>query len=492
MSAHATPALNPAEPGWAWDAEALDRLGATTGRLAAEVLSSAVAGTVPRRPPRALLEAWAADGWSEEGAPVDDVLREFAESVAPYPMGNGGPRFAAWVNSPPHPLGVAAAALAAAMNPSVAGGNHAAVHLERRVVRWFADLLGWCDGGTGQLVGGGSAATLTALAVARHHALARTAHDDRRSGLCGVPNRPVVYASPEAHSCVTKAVEALGIGSAQLTSIAIDTGHRLDVADLDRALTADRAAGALPVAVVASAGTVNTGAVDPLDEIAAICERHDVWLHVDGAYGAPAVLLLDGWAQARSGLARADSVALDPHKWLYVPVDAGLVVFRDEPAVRDTFSLVPPYLRTGGDADEPVWFAEYGLEQTRPFRALKVWMQLAHLGRTGYRRLLERDVAVADTLRERIDRSADLETVAHGLSVVCFRHRPTGMAAEHLDRHNQDLLHRLLRRGHAFLSGTRVDGAFALRACVVNPLTTTHDVAAIIDEVRLCGNGTVE
>lgn len=484
--------LDPAEPGWAWDAEALDRLAVTTGRLVADVLSSAAAGAAVRRPPRSLLDGWATKRWPEDGAPVDDLLREFAESVAPYPMGNGSPLFAAWVNSPPHPVGVAAAALAAAMNPSVAGGNHAAVHLERTVVRWFTELLGWRDRGTGQLVSGGSAATLTALAVARHRAFARAGYDDRRSGLSGVPGRPTVYASPEAHSCVTKAVEALGIGSAQLTPVAVDAGRRLDAADLDRVLAADRDAGALPVAVVASAGTVNTGAVDPLDAIAAVCKRHDVWLHVDGAYGAPAVLLLDEWARARSGMAHADSVALDPHKWLYVPVDAGLVLFRDEPAVRDTFSLVPPYLRTGGDTDEPVWFAEYGLEQTRPFRALKVWMQLAHLGRTGYRRLIQRDIAVADELRERIDSDPDLETLAHGLSVVCFRHRPAETTTEYLDRHNQDLLHRLQRDGNAFLAGTRVDGAFALRACVVNPLTTTHDAAAIIDEVRRCGNGEVE
>jgi aromatic-L-amino-acid/L-tryptophan decarboxylase len=260
----------------------------------------------------------------------------------------------------------------------------------------------------------------------------------------------------------------------------------MDPADLQRRLTADRAAGKLPIAVVASAGTVNTGAVDPLPDIAAVCARHDVWLHVDGAYGAPAVLLLDNWAAVRAGLARADSIALDPHKWLYAPVDAGLVLFRDAAIARDTFSLVPPYLRTGGDTDEPVWFSEYGLEQTRPFRSLKVWMQLKHLGQDGYRRLIARDIAVADALRRELDRAGDFQVLGHGLSVVCFRHLGTAADEPGLDAHNEALLHTLQASGRAFLAGTRVDGRFALRACIVNPATTTADTRAIIAEIRRC------
>jgi glutamate/tyrosine decarboxylase-like PLP-dependent enzyme len=295
-----------------------------------------------------------------------------------------------------------------------------------------------------------------------------------------------VYATAEAHSCVIKAVEILGIGSSRIAVIATGPDRAMDPADLRRRLTADRAAGKLPIAVVASAGTVNTGAVDPLPDIAAACAEHDVWLHVDGAYGAPAVLLLDEWETVRAGLARADSIALDPHKWLYAPVDAGLILFRDEAMARDTFSLVPPYLRTGGDADEPVWFSEYGLEQTRPFRSLKVWMQLKHLGRDGYRRLIARDIAVAEALRGELDRAGDFEVLGHGLSVVCFRHLGTAAGEPGLDAHNEALLHALQASGRAFLAGTRVDGRFALRACFVNPATTTADTRAIIAEIRRC------
>jgi glutamate/tyrosine decarboxylase-like PLP-dependent enzyme len=477
---------SPDEPGWSWSPAQLRDLAETTANLMAELLAAGRSGLATRRPPRPLLDRWAAEGWDETGVPVEEVLAEFAATVAPYPFGNAHPRFAAWVNSPPHPLGVAASALAAAMNPSVAGGNHAAVHLERQVVRWFADLLGWAGGHAGQLVSGGSAATLTALAAARRRALTRAGLDDRRDGVSASAGVPAVYATAEAHSCAIKAVEILGIGSARIAVIATGPDRAMDPADLRRRLTADRAAGKLPVAVVASAGTVNTGAVDPLADIAAVCAEHDVWLHVDGAYGAPAILLLDDWERARAGLARADSIALDPHKWLYAPVDAGLILFRDEAMARDTFSLVPPYLRTGGDADEPVWFSEYGLEQTRPFRSLKVWMQLKHLGRDGYRRLIARDIAVADALRAELDRAGDFEVLGHGLSVVCFRHLGTAVGEPGLDAHNEALLHTLQASGRAFLAGTRVDGRFALRACIVNPATTTADTRAIVAEIRRC------
>jgi glutamate/tyrosine decarboxylase-like PLP-dependent enzyme len=257
--------------------------------------------------------------------------------------------------------------------------------------------------------------------------------------------------------------------------------------ELERLITVDRDAGKLAVAVVATAGTTNTGAIDPLAEIADTCARHGLWLHVDGAYGAPPVLLLDGYQAARDGLARADSLAVDAHKWLYAPVDAGLVLLRDGAMARDTFSLVPAYLRTDGDEDGPggpVWFSEYGLEQTRPFRALKIWMQLRHLGRDGYRQLIAADLATAAELRRAVAASADFELLASGLSVVCFRHRPGGMDPDRLDGHNQAVLKAVQLGGRTFLAGTTVDGSFALRACIVNPGLTSARAAGLLDDVR--------
>jgi aromatic-L-amino-acid decarboxylase len=477
--------MDPALPGWEWSVSDLRVWAHAAADLIADVLIDGVVGPAVRCPPHMLLELWDNEPWPDTGARIDDLWQQVKTSVAAYPFGNAHPRFSAWVNSPPHPLAAMTAGVAAAMNPSVAGGNHAAVHLEHQVVRWFCQLLGWSVPAGGQLVSGASAAALTALAVARHRATVGVGFDDRRHGLTGLNRRPLVYASVEAHSCHTKAVEALGIGSDNIVRIATDAEHRMLPEALAGQLSDDRHAGHLPVAVIASAGTVNTGAVDALDPIADVCARHGVWLHVDAAYGGPAVLLLDEWAKTRAALARADSIAVDAHKWLYVPVDAGLILFADTAVVRDTFSLVPDYLRSGGNQGEPVWFSEYGLEQTRPFRALKVWMALKHLGRDRLRDLITRDIAVAAALCYAVDEAADFELLSHGLSVVCFRHRPPHVADTGLDDHNQAVLHRVQNRGDAFIAGTRVGGRFALRACIINPATTTGHTAALLDEIRL-------
>jgi glutamate/tyrosine decarboxylase-like PLP-dependent enzyme len=486
-----------------WPDDELRRISHRVADLVADYLIGLPRAPVYQPPPRDLVDAMRREEWSEAGQAADAVLAEFAAHIAPYPFGNGHPRFAAWVNSPPHPLGVLADALAAAMNPSVAGGNHAAVHVEHQVIRWFAELLGWPIGYSGQLVSGGSAATLTALAVARHRTAARAGTDDRAGGVQGMERRLVLYAGTETHSCVTKAAELLGIGSAHIRLVASDAERRMRPDHLEQLVLADASAGKLGVAVVATVGTTNTGAVDPIRGIAEVCARHGLWLHVDGAYGAPAILLLPGYEATRAALASADSIAVDAHKWLYAPVDAGLVLLRDGGAARDTFSLVPDYLRTDGDEDGPsgpVWFSEYGLEQTRPFRALKVWMQLQHLGRNGYRELIARDIATAGALRHAVRESADFEELGSGLSVVCFRHRPAGLADGaagpadgangdgdangDLDAHNQALLRAIQLGGHAFLAGTRLDGRFALRACIVNPAMTTADVTDMLTHIR--------
>jgi aromatic-L-amino-acid decarboxylase len=257
---------------------------------------------------------------------------------------------------------------------------------------------------------------------------------------------------------------------------------------LDAMLAEDIAAGHLPVAVIASAGTVNTGAIDPVDALADVCARREVWLHVDGAYGAPAILL-DEYREQLRGLGRADSLAIDPHKWLYVPVDAGLVLVRDAQAMRDTFSLVPPYLRTDGNergVQGPPWFSEFGSEQSRPFRALKVWAALRHFGVDGYRELIAHDVALAKHLADRVRATPGLQLwEPQGLSVVCFRAVPPAHAGrdEAIDAHNREVLQSVQLEGAAFLSSTVLDGRFYLRACIVNPRAEIADVDAVFDAV---------
>ena len=480
---------NDQDNGASLNAEELRRIGYRAVDLAVEHLASMRERPVFTAYPPALAEAMAEAPVPVEGQSADGVLDDFARDVAPYPFGNGHPRFYGWVNSPPTPLGVFADALAAAMNPSVAGGNHAAVHVERQVVRWMKELVGFPAEAMGLIVSGASVATLTGLAVARHVALARAGRNVREHGLQGGGAPLVVYKGAEGHGCSQKAVELLGIGSANLRIVDSDADLRMAPAALDAAIRADVAAGRIPMAVVASAGTVNTGAIDPIAAIADICEKHGVWLHVDGAYGAPAILT----AQYRDELqpiARADSLAVDPHKWLYVPVEAGLVLVRDGKAMRDTFSLVPPYLRIDGDEHGvlgPPWFSEFGIQQTRGFKALKVWMSLKHHGVSGYRRLIEHDLALAAHLAALVTDAPDFECLApRGLSIVCFRYAPPALHGDEpaLDALNRRALSAMQLGGEAFVSSTVIGGRFWLRACIVNHRATTEDIDAMVDVVR--------
>ncbi|MFJ6215607.1 pyridoxal phosphate-dependent decarboxylase family protein [Streptomyces sp. NPDC092296] len=417
------------------------------------------------------------------GRPLAELLTAIEDEVLPYPMGNGHPRFFGWVNSAPAPAGVLATLAAAAMNPSSAGGDHADVHLERAVVRWIAELVGFPHRpGAGILTSGTSMATVLCLAAARGRAAREDGWDVRADGLAGMPPL-VAYCTGETHSCVRKAAELLGIGSRRLRTVPTDADGHLDVAALRGAVAADRAAGLRPFLVAASAGTVNAGAVDPIDAIADVCADEGLWLHVDGAYGAFGVLdpLI---AHRYAGMERADSLALDPHKWLGVPVDCGCALVRDAAELRGTFSLVPPYLRdeeSGGLG----WFSEYGMEQTRPFRSLKVWATIAHRGRDGIAADIARCTALARRLGELVERDPLLELAAPvETSIVAFRHRAPGLPPKAVDALNHDLPTAVQRRGRAFVTGTVLGGHEALRACLLNPATTEADLAILLSEVH--------
>ncbi len=476
---------------WEWSSEEVRRVGYRVVDQIADHLArlpeSKVCAPFPADWAARMLES----DPPEEGKSADAVLDAFARQIEPYPFGNGHPRYFAWVNSPPAPMGIFGAALAAAMNPSCAGGNHAAIWVERETIGWFRKLVGFPPESMGLLVSGGSMAALTALAVARHR---QCGFDVRAKGLQGAPARLVFYKSPEGHGCYQKAVELLGVGADNLHLVETDSALRMLPAALDRAIRRDREQGFAPMAAIASAGGVNTGVIDPLDEIADVCARHGVWMHVDGAYGAPAVLT-GRYSRELAGMARADSLALDPHKWLYIPVDAGLVLVRDGAAMRAAFSLVPPYLRTGGDPClspclNPClnpWLSEYGFEQTRPFRALKVWMTMRHLGLQGYRRLIEHDIAMAQRLYQAARALPDFEVrEPQSLSIVCLRYVPPELAGDAAaeDARNQALLRRVQAEGQAFLSSTTIDGRFWLRACIVNPRTDEGDVDALLEVLR--------
>jgi aromatic-L-amino-acid/L-tryptophan decarboxylase len=473
-------------PSWEWSADEVRRVGYRVVDLIAEHLATLRSKPVFQPFPPELAERYLNSEPPEPGQEVDEILATFAREIEPYPFGNGHPCFWGWVNPPPTILGIFAEALAASMNPSCAGGNHAAIYVEREVINWFRQIIGFPPEAMGLLVSGGSIAALTGLAVARH---VHCGYDVRTKGVQGSSARLRFYRTAEGHGCHQKAIELLGIGSENLCIVEHDRSLRMIPAALDAAIREDLGSGFRPVAVMASAGTVNTGAIDPLGEIADVCAEHRVWLHVDGAYGAPAILTAQ-YAKELSALARADSLALDPHKWLYVPVEAGLVLVRNAQHMRATFSLVPPYLQTDGKVEGVgglPWFSEYGYQQTRGFRALKVWMALRYHGLDGYKNLIKHDIMLATRLVESLRAAADFEVFEpQSLSIICFRYTPLNLRGDRvaMNAANRAILEKVQLAGRIFLSSTIIEGEFWLRACIVNPGSTVQDVDTILGVIR--------
>jgi len=481
-----------ATPSHGLDPEEFRRLGRIAVDLAAEHLARAASGPVFRpmtaEERRTLLE----EPFPSHGVPVAESLALARDHVLPHPMGNGHPRFFGWVNSPPSHAGVIAEFLAAALNPSVAGGDHGAVYLERCAVRWLMDLTGFpAEGSMGLLASGASMANLIGLAAARHWAAREDGWNVREEGLSGAHPRAAIYLTEEGHSCLRKAAELLGLGSAALRTVPVDDELRMRPDVLREMVRIDRAAGFRPFCVAASAGTVNTGAIDPLDRIADVCDAEGLWLHVDGAYGAVAAALPE-LAGATAGLNRARSLALDAHKWLSVPIECGCALVRDGALLRDAFSLVPPYLRTeeGKGFGGLPWFSEYGPQQTRGFRALKLWMTLRTAGRQGIEAMIRGNLAMAGRLAKHVDEAPDLERLAPvPLSIVCFRYVPKEAQGneDRLDALNKRVMERIQTEGEAFVSSTVIRGRFALRACVLHYATAAADVDALVAAVRRAG-----
>ncbi|MBZ0281539.1 MAG: amino acid decarboxylase [Anaerolineae bacterium] len=415
----------------------------------------------------------------ESGCDPTELIESFADEILPYPMGNASPRFFAWVNSPPAPLAVLAELLAAGLNPSVAGGDHAATYVEHAVLNWLKTIMGYPLDAGGVLASGGSAANLIALGVMRH---IKTEGSVRAQGIQTKSAPMVIYTSTQGHGCIQKAIEVLGFGHEYLRKIPVDADYQMDMDALRTQIAVDRDSGLIPVCVAASAGTVNTGAIDPLEAIADLCGAENMWFHVDGAYGGVGIL---AEPDLYTGLARADSLAIDPHKWLYMPVECGCVLVKDAAAMRDAYSLVPPYVRD--DAAMP-WFSEFSIQQTRGFKALKLWMVMQQIGVEGYRELISRDIALAKTLQAKIQTRQDFELVAAGsLSVTCFRYAPAGVPETVLAHLNRALLTTVQREGRAFITSTELNGKLVLRACIVNFRTTHHDLDILLDVLAEAG-----
>jgi glutamate/tyrosine decarboxylase-like PLP-dependent enzyme len=422
----------------------------------------------------------------EEGMGVEPLLAFVREHILRYPFGNSHPRFFGFINATADPVGTIADYLASAMNSNCWGGDHAAIHVEDRVLRWLAEIVGLPATAEGILTSGGSMANFTALAAARRAMAPKVREEGLRHG-----PPLVVYASEEVHNCVDKAVDLLGLGTRQLRKIPTDERFRIRVDLLKEAVAKDRKAGLTPAIVVGNAGTVNTGAIDPLDELADFCGRESLWFHVDGAYGAMA-RISPALRPLFSGLERADSVAADPHKWLYVPYEAGAALVRAGGRLEDAFSKPAAYLVHDPESplQGPVRFNDRGPELSRGFKALKVWMGLKRHGRRAYAAAVERDVGLARFLAEEVDRHPDFERLSEPvLSIANFRYRPRGkeLGEAALDRLNRRIANRLVGSGSFFLAPTLLKGRASLRVCIVNFRTTEDDLRALLREAAGVG-----
>ena len=412
-----------------------------------------------------------------KGIDFDALLKVFRENIIPFSRQNAHPRMFGYVQSPGTPLAAFADLLASTLNANLTVWRSAPapVELERLTIDWIRQILGFNAEAGGLFVSGGSMANLAAIAAARQA-------KGESSG------RLRIYASSETHFSIAKATALLGIGRENVRFVAVDECFKIRVDDLVAKITADLEAGYLPFCVVANAGTVNTGAVDPLAKIREIADRFQLWMHVDGSYGAFAVLAKSA-RKFFAGLERADSIALDPHKWLYLPVDVGCVIYRAPEIARAAFAHEAEYTRIIGEkADEAFAFWDYGPELSRRFRALKVWMLLKGVGLDSLGEAIESNLACARYLESMVRASDDFEMVAPvELSIFCLRHVPVQLrnkSPQAIDAFNERLLIALQRDGSSYLSNATLAGRFALRGCVLNYRTTLRDMEILLNDLR--------
>jgi glutamate/tyrosine decarboxylase-like PLP-dependent enzyme len=419
----------------------------------------------------------------EAGTEARALLRATADLLFQHSLFNGHPRFFGYITSSPAPIGMLGDFLAAAVNANVGAWQLAPVasEIEAQAIRWIADLIGYPNACGGLFVSGGNMANIVGFFAAR---AAAAEWDVRKEGLTAPAARPLrVYASSETHTWIQKAADISGIGTDAIRWIPTTPDLRMDAARLRTVLDRDRQAGERALMVVGTAGSVSTGAVDPLFEIAGICREAGIWFHVDGAYGALAAAV-PGTPHDLQALHLADSVAVDPHKWLYAPLEAGCLLARDPSALRKAFSYHPPYYHFGEEATN---YLDFGPQNSRGFRALKVWLALQQVGREGYVRMISDDIRLSERLHALVGEHPELQALTQGLSITTFRYVPTDLRAErdggandtYLNALNQSLLERIQASGDVFVSNAVVGGRYALRPCIVNFNTRDADVEAL-------------
>jgi glutamate/tyrosine decarboxylase-like PLP-dependent enzyme len=419
-------------------------------------------------------------------APAGDVYEAFRRDVLPYPTGNIHPRFWGWVMGNGTVTAMLYEMLAAGINLNQGGGAQAGSLVESAVIAWCNEMLGFPASASGILVSGGSMANLVGLTVARN---SRAGFDVRSEGVAASPHAMRFYASSEVHSSVRKALELLGVGSSALRLVPARADFTIDLKKLKEMIGEDRSHGFAPLCVIGCAGTVNTGATDPLDALADLCSAEGLWFHVDGAFGALAALSPD-LRHIVKGMERADSLAFDMHKWMYLPYEVGCTLVRNPDAHRRSFALTPDYLEhtTRGIGGSDIWFSDYGVQLSRGFRALKVWMSIKEHGIEKFGRLIRQNVDQARYLETLVRSTPELELLAPApLNIVCFRYvgRLSDEAA--IDTLNRELLLRLHEGGMAAPSYTVLDGKYALRVCNTNHRSRRADFDLLVREVLRLG-----
>jgi glutamate/tyrosine decarboxylase-like PLP-dependent enzyme len=418
-----------------------------------------------------------------DGRDAASLVQLTAQWLFDHSLFNGHPRFFGYITAPPAHIGILGDFLAAAVNANVGSFilAPAATEIEAQTIRWIAELIGYPRDCGGILVSGGNMANFVGFFAAR---AAKAGPDIRTRGVAHDGPRLRVYGSAETHTWIQKAADLSGIGTDAVRWIDVDRELRMDLDALQRLLDEDAARGDVPFMVVGTAGSVSTGAVDPLPEIARICRDRGLWFHVDGAYGGFAAAVPGAAPEIEAGLPLADSVAVDPHKWLYSPLEAGCALVRNADHLRAAFAYHPPYYHFGVEATN---YVDFGPQNSRGFRALKVWLALAHAGRTGYTQSIGDDIRLAARLHERVSADPQLEPCTCALSITTFRFVPKDLRGSlgdpavepYLNRLNQAILDRMQREGQAFVSNAVVHGRYVLRACVVNFNTQAADIDAI-------------
>lgn len=423
----------------------------------------------------------------EKGGSPEEILSRASELLLNHSLFNGNPKFFGYITSSPAPIGVLADMLASAVNPNVGAQilSPIATEIEKQTIKWLAEFIGVSSNYGGIIVSGGNMANFTAFLAAR---TAKAPKHIKEEGISNATEKLVVYCSRTTHTWIEKAVVLFGLGTKSIRWIQTGADNKMDNEALEQAIKKDLQDGCNPIMVVGTAGDVSTGVVDDLKGIAVICKIYDLWFHIDGAYGIPASVIPE-LKTLFDGIKEADSIALDPHKWLYSPLEAGCTLVKDPNHLLETYSSHPVYYNFDNIDDEirPQNYYEYGLQNSRGFKALKVWAALQQVGRSGYVEMIKEDIALSKLLFELADNHPELEAVTQSLSIATLRYVPLNYSADsenneaYLNSLNETLLNELQQGGEVFLSNAMVMEKYCLRACIVNFRTSKKDIEEVIE-----------